>query len=56
MQTQSAFKTLDRAALLMSTSLAHHQALTADPLSVRTDDLFYQYSANVGFGEETWKI
>jgi hypothetical protein len=55
LQTRSAFKSLSRSALLMTTSIAHHQALTADPAQVRPDDLFYQYSADVALGEETWK-
>ena len=55
MQTRSAFKSLGRASLLMTTSVAHHQALTADNTGTYSSDLFYQYSADVGLGDEIWK-
>ncbi len=53
-RTESAFKSLDRVATLMTNSLAHHQALTNDPTEVRPKDLFFQYTASTGFGEEQW--
>lgn len=55
LQTRSAFKSLQRSAMLMTSSIAHHQALTADPSAIRPNDLFYQYSADIALGEETWK-
>ncbi len=53
-RTESAFKSLDRVATLMTNSLAHHQSLTNDPNGVRPKDLFFQYTASTGFGEEQW--
>ncbi|HCG9221666.1 TPA: hypothetical protein NJ626_000239 [Vibrio parahaemolyticus] len=46
-ETQSAFKSLDRNNHLMTTSLAHHQAL-------HPSDMFFQYAADTSFGEEKW--
>ena len=53
-RTESAFKSLDKIAAIMSNSLAHHQSLTNDPTGVRADDRFFQYTASSGFGEEQW--
>ncbi len=47
-ETESVFKDLSRTANLMSSSLAHHQAL-------HPNDMFFQYTADVGLGEEAWK-
>ncbi|EGR0690385.1 hypothetical protein E2K20_06000 [Vibrio parahaemolyticus] len=47
-ETESAFKSLDKTRFLMSTSLAHHQALHAG-------DMFFQYTADTSFGDENWK-
>lgn len=46
--TQSVFKSLDRNSQLMTTSLSHHQSL-------HSGDDFFQYTADTGIGEETWK-
>lgn len=47
-ETESAFKSLDRNSQLMSNSIAHHQSL-------HTGDMFYQYVADSGLGEEVWR-
>lgn len=47
-ETQSAFKSLERTSHLMTTSIAHHQAL-------HPNDKFFQYVADAGIGEETWR-
>jgi len=47
-ETESAFKNLKRTNRLMTTSIAHHQAL-------HPKDMFFQYTADSALGEETWK-
>jgi hypothetical protein len=47
-ETQSAFKSLERNSHLMTTSIAHHQSL-------HPNDQFFQYVADAGLGEETWR-
>lgn len=47
-ETQSAFKNLELTSHLMTTSMAHHQALHAG-------DRFFEYTADIGLGEEVWK-
>jgi hypothetical protein len=47
-ETQSAFKSLERNSHLMTTSIAHHQSL-------HPADRFFEYVADAGLGEETWK-
>lgn len=47
-ETQSAFRDLELNSHLMTTSLAHHQAL-------HPGDMFFQYTADASFGEEVWK-
>lgn len=47
-ETQSAFRDLDRKSHLMTTSLAHHQAL-------HPNDMFFQYTADTSFGDENWR-
>ena len=47
-ETQSIFKSLDRTNKLMTTSVSHHQSL-------HTGDTFFQYTADTGIGEETWR-
>lgn len=47
-ETETAFRNLSRNSHLMTTSLAHHQAL-------HPNDMFFEYTADIGLGEETWK-
>ena len=47
-ETTSVFKNLDKNSQLMTTSIAHHQAH-------HPDDMFFQYTADSGIGEETWR-
>lgn len=47
-ETESAFRSLDRKSIMMTTSLAHHQ-------SHHQDDMFFQYVANTDLKEEVWK-
>ena len=47
-ETQSAFKSLERNSHLMTTSIAHHASL-------HPNDKFFQYVADAGLGEETWR-
>lgn len=47
-ETDSVFKSVDKNSHLMTTSVAHHQALHAG-------DRFFEYTADIGLGEEVWK-
>ncbi len=47
-ETTSVFKNLDDNSRLMTTSLAHHQVY-------HKDDKFFEYTADSGIGEETWR-
>jgi len=53
-ETTSVFKNLNRNNRMMTTSLAHHQALHPEVLSTGNIDKFFEYTADATTGQETW--